>query len=345
MRKALGDSGDQQKYIKTIRGRGIQFSAQIEIIDNIGSNNSQETSLEDADHKPIKKKTNNNLKFLYVIIGILILIVGTLFLKSGPTETITQSTTSSINAPYSIAVMPFADLSEAGNQEYFGDGISEEILNMLTTVSQLSVTSRTTSFSLKGQNFSTPEIANKLGVNYIVEGSVRSSGNRIRITAQLIDAQNDIHMWSENYDRELNDIFAIQDEISLAIADALKVELVGNILNEDVPTQNMEAYALYLQGHQYFLNRGMGDEIERISNLKSSNLLLEQAVSIDPSFAEAWADLAAAYVVLPSYFPDEISFNAIADKAADAANKAIALQPNSSQAWTIKGFINSNRYL
>lgn len=134
--------------------------------------------------------------------------------------------------------MPFVYLSSEKNQEYFGDGISEEVLNMLASIDQLNVTSRTTAFSLKGQQLSIPEIAERLNINYIVEGSVRRSNDRIRITAQLIDTRNDRQLWSENYDRELTNIFSIQDGISQQIVTALELELIGNNRISNVPTRN-----------------------------------------------------------------------------------------------------------
>lgn len=332
-RKILGDDGEQQRFIKTARGRGFQFIAPVKT--NIDRRTSSNKIL-----PPSLTSQLNKSVALYAVIACLIFIIGLLVFNN-----YSSRATSSMrdDGSFRIAVMPFVDLSADGNQEYFGDGISEEVLNVLTSIDELNVTSRTTAFSLKGQNLSIPEIAEKLNVNYIVEGSVRSSGNRIRITAQLIETRTDSHLWAENYDRELDDIFAIQDDISEKIASALRVELIGGDDIRTTPTTNIEAYTLYLQGHQLFLNRGTGDIRKNINNLENAIELLEQAVTLDPNFAEAWADLATSNIILPSYFDKKYSFESVAPRATEATNKAISLKPTLSQAWAAKGFIHLNQ--
>jgi len=188
--------------------------------------------------------------------------------------------------------------SEDPANEYFSDGISEELLNVLVKVSGIKVASRTSSFAFKGTNISIPEIAAQLKVDHVLEGSVRKAGNKVRVTAQLIEVRNDRHLWSETYDRELEDIFAIQDEISGHIVDALKVALgageqqamsmAGN------PTENLGAYELYLQGRYFWQRRGE-------ENIRRAIQLFKQATDMDPGFARAWSGLAAAYVTLPAY--------------------------------------------
>lgn len=336
-RKILGDDGEHQKYIKTTRGRGFQFIKNVTVFNGQStSKNENNTSIISSQ---IKKYT-----VIYIVIAVLIFVIGLLlynqyqFTENNDGNR-TQEINTTSNAPFSIAVMPFVDLSANGDQEYFGDGISEEVLNVLTSVKDLDVTSRTTAFSLKGQNLSVPEIANKLKVNYIVEGSVRSSGDRIRITAQLIDTRADRHLWSENYDRELDDIFAIQDDISQKIADALQVELTGSSAVGTVPTRNIEAYALYLQGHQLFLNRGTLNVADNIINIERAIQLLKQAVALDPSYAVAWADLATTYIVLPSYYNKKYSSSIVVPLATEAADRAISLDENLSQAWAVKSLV------
>jgi len=227
-----------------------------------------------------------------------------------------------------IAVMPFADMSRDRSQEYFGDGMAEEILNVLATVDGLRVTSRTTAFSLKGENLSIPEIAERLNVNYVVEGSVRSDGNFVRVTAQLIDVANDAHLWSETFDRELKGIFAIQDEISLAITNALKVRLLGAQIGK-VPTDNMEAYDVYLQAIRKY-------DVPDWDKIKEAQALLSRAVELDPDFADAWAGLANGYRAETVYGDlDDAEIDQRLSMAIEAANRATLLDPDNLIAATI----------
>ncbi len=231
----------------------------------------------------------------------------------------------------SIAVLPFSDLSPDGDQEYFSDGISEEILNVLVRVDGLVVASRTSSFAFKGQASNIPEIARELGVDHILEGSVRKAGNRVRITAQLIDTATDRHLWSETYDRELTDIFEIQDEISNAIVVALKGPLgVGEApVSYQAGTENIEAYQRYLQGRHFFFLRGEANLLAAIEHFK-------EAVVLDPGFARAWADLAATYSITGSY-TEKMTNDFYFPLAVEAADEAIRLDPTLAVAWVVKG--------
>jgi TolB-like protein len=198
-----------------------------------------------------------------------------------------------------IAVLPFVNMSDDKSQEYFSDGISEELLNVLSPVEGLRVSSRTSSFAFKGVNRNIREIAAILGVNYIVEGSVRKAGNRVRITAQLIDTNADQHMWSDTFDRELIDIFTIQDEISRAIVSALR-EALGlaetTVVAVSEATQNMDAYDLYLQA------KGL-DTVMTTDSRKLKVEMLQQAVEKDPGFTRASISLANALMSLPNTWP------------------------------------------
>ena len=233
----------------------------------------------------------------------------------------------------SIAVLPFADLSPEGDQEYFSDGISEELLNVLVRVEGLKVASRTSSFAFKGQGtLSIPHIAGELNVRHVLEGSVRKSGDTIRITAQLIDANTDVHLWSDTYDRTLTteNIFGIQDEISKAIVTALR-ETLGAELGEakmpEINTENLDAYELYLKAHLGFLDR-------RASNIPTTISLFEQSVAADPGFARAWAGLAAVRSVAPSWGVNDQDYLALADVA---ARKAIVLDPDLALPYAVLG--------
>lgn len=240
----------------------------------------------------------------------------------------------------SVAVLPFANLSGDPSQDYFSDGMSEELLNLLAQVPRLKVAARTSSFAYKGQNVDVRRVARELGVDTVVDGSVRSSGDRIRITANLVDAESGLYIWSETYDRQLADIFAIQDEIAAAIVQELKLELGGESSptamgqHEKPPTQNVEAYQLYLQGRHFWKRRGE-------ENIRRAIDLYQQAVGLDPAFARAHAAIAAAYVVLPGYanLPKDEPY----ELAVTSARQALALDPNIGEAHAVLAQINSDR--
>ena len=189
--------------------------------------------------------------------------------------------------PNSIAVLAFVNMSSDPEQEYFSDGLSEELLNLLTRIPELRVVARTSSFSFKGQNLEVPEIAKRLKVAHVLEGSVRKSGNQVRITAQLISTEDGYHLWSKAYDRALDDIFAVQDEIAAAVVAQLKVTLLGGI--PMVEETDPEAYELYLRANDYF-NRGLGDP-----SIVIAAELYEQVLEIDPAFVLGHVGLAKAY--------------------------------------------------
>jgi adenylate cyclase len=228
----------------------------------------------------------------------------------------------------SIAVLPFVNMSTDAEQEFFSDGISEELLNLLVRVEGLKVASRTSSFTYKGSSLNLADIAEELQVDHVLEGSVRKADNRVRITAQLIDAKTDRHLWSDTYDRELTDIFGIQDEIANAIVDALRTELGvltdAATVSATVVTENLDAYQLYLKARGLFLAR---------AELETSVALFEQAVALDPQFAQAWADLAAIYSVVESWGIVDRDYFALSLEAADTA---LELDPSLSTPWAAK---------
>ncbi|MCK5367874.1 MAG: tetratricopeptide repeat protein, partial [Cyclobacteriaceae bacterium] len=190
----------------------------------------------------------------------------------------------------SIAVLPFVNMSSDTEQEFFCEGISEEIINTIVQLPDLRVAGRTSSFCFKGKNEDLRSIGNTLGVSKILEGSVRKSGNRVRITAQLVEASNGFHLWSKKYDRELDDVFKIQDEISAEIANQLKITFAGakSIPISRQQTKNVEAYQLYLKGRSLFYQRGM--------SLFEALKCFRSALEIDPNYALAYSGLADAYV-------------------------------------------------
>jgi adenylate cyclase len=225
----------------------------------------------------------------------------------------------------SIAVLPFVDMSQAKDQEYFCDGISEEILDALAKVDGLRVVARTSSFSFKGKNADVSEVANKLNVENVLEGSLRREGNRIRITAQLINARDGFHLWSETYERDLKDVFAVQDEITRSIVDALKIKLA--VAPPPRARQNTEAYDLYLQG-LYFSNKS--DE----EGLRKSLNFFQRALDKDPNFARAWIGIAKAWIWLADAYVKPLEAYA---KVKEAASKALALDEHNAEAHCYLG--------
>ena len=238
----------------------------------------------------------------------------------------------------SVAVLPFVNMSSDPEQEYFSDGLSEELLNRLAKNDQLHVAARTSAFQFKGQNLDIADIGRQLKVAHILEGSVRKSGNKLRITAQLIQVDNGFHLWSETYERELDDVFTIQDDISKAISRALAIELgtTSSAPGNTQPTTNLEAYNHYLQAR--FLLAQRGDE-----NMRKADELFNKAVTLDPAFSEAWSGLAFNSALLYSYSPT-VSLEESHEKTMNAAHHAIELDPRNAEAYTAIGRTLSNTW-
>ncbi len=233
------------------------------------------------------------------------------------------------DANVSIAVLPFRDMSSAQDQAYFGEGIAEELLNALVKVEGLDVASRTSAFSLVDENLDIPAIAAKLGVAHILEGSIRTSGQKVRVTAQLIEVSKDVHLWSETYDGSLDDIFQIQDEITSKIIEALKVQLVSAepFSFAQRLTGNAEAYQLYLQGRHLWRQRNA-------ASLREAIRIFKLSVELDPQFHQAWSNLAIAYLNLADYddtFKSEEGF----ELGLAAAEKALGIEPQSTEAMIV----------
>jgi adenylate cyclase len=228
---------------------------------------------------------------------------------------------------HSICVLPFANMSGDAEQEYFSDGISEDITTDLSRISALEVIARNTAFTFKGTSLDVPSIARRLGVSHILEGSVRKAGNRVRITAQLIDGKSGAHLWAERYDRDLTDIFAIQDEISKAIVGALKLKLLPDEKKaiEQRGTTSAEAYNLYLMARQYWVTGNHGD-VRRESRVVR---ICQRAVEIDPNYARAWALMALAQANLRFGFGHE------GDGGIAAAQRAVAIDPTIAEAHCV----------
>jgi TolB-like protein len=233
----------------------------------------------------------------------------------------------------SIAVLPFVDMSEKKDQEYFSDGLSEELIDMLTKVPQLRVPARTSSFFFKGKQTTIADIAKALAVAHVLEGSVRKSGNTLRVTAQLIRVDNGYHVWSETYDRKLDDIFKIQDEIAEAVVAALRVHLLTvqqRSPKNELHTENFEAYDLYLQGKQSY---NQAD----VAGYQRAVTAFQAAIALDPGYAAAYADLALAQYWLSDQTGGIPGYeSALAD-----AEKAVALAPGLAAGYSARGFVRA----
>ncbi len=225
----------------------------------------------------------------------------------------------------SVAVLPFTDMSEKHDQEYFSDGLSEELIDVLSKIPNLRVPARTSSFSFKGKSATVGEIGTALGVTHVLEGSVRKSGDHVRITAQLVRTDNGFHLWSQSYDREVRDVFAVQDDIANAVAEQLKTALLAPA-DAGRQTTNSEAHNLYLKG-RYLMG---GDSA---AELKQAADLYQQAVQLDPNYAQAWAWLAYAYIRQVAQ-GSEVVMPAMHQKAMQAAQRAIELDPTLPEGYT-----------
>ena len=290
---------------------------------------------EDVDRsQSITSQTGRKLDYVIITCLVLVaaLIIGRPYLPGADHQTNVAEQKAA--AGNSVAVLPFADLSQEGDQEFFADGISEEILNALVGIPDLKVAGRTSSFSFKGRNEDLREIGAALGVNHVLEGSVRRSGTKLRITAQLIRGEDGFHLWSETYDREIADIFEIQDEIARSVADQLAVSL-GLSSKPLVPdrTEDLVAYENYLRARQLFLQRGK-------DNLDLALLLLNEATARDPDFAPAWGVIASIYAVYEAYQADQPAkeiyeqWHAIGRAA---AGRAIYLNPEDGLGHMLRG--------
>jgi TolB-like protein/lipoprotein NlpI len=288
---------------------------------------------------PMAKKTGEKLN--HVVVAALVLALGYFVFDKfvlGPNRDTSGSATTvqvgqqqpaeteSARADNSIAVLPFVNMSSDEEQEYFSDGLSEELLNLLAGIPELNVAARTSSFSFKDKDLEVPEIASRLKVAHILEGSVRKHGDQLRITAQLIQADNGYHLWSESYDRQLDNVFQIQEDIASAVVDALKITLLG----EAPKTRKTDpaAYQLFLEG-QYLKRQISSDSLNRAIEA------FKQAVEIDPAYVPAWAELADTYLWGGGL--DELSHEETSALADQAVQTAISTDPDYAFAYYVRG--------
>ena len=265
------------------------------------------------------------------VLTLLFLLGGGLFWRyQHVSETVSVAATPELIAPAavvtndkSIAVLPFVNMSSDQEQEYFSDGLSEELLNLLAQVPQLRVIARTSSFSFKGKEADIAEIARRLNVTHVLEGSVRKSGDTLRITAQLIRTADSSHLWSQTFDRPVTDVFKVQDEIAAAVVNELKIKLLNAA--PKAKTTDPKAYALFLQA------REIGRQFTEVG-FEQSNNLYQQVIALDPGYAAAWEGLASNYC--NQAFSGLRPVDEAIELAREAVNKALTLEPNSASAYS-----------
>lgn len=304
LRRVLGETPGEHRYIATVPGRGYKFVAEVKA-------RPERTS-------PDPAPTRRPKVLAVVAMSLVLLVVVAALAWRGRGQTITKAT---VPAQPSIAVLPFVDMSAEQDQAHFAEGLSEEILNLLARAGTLRVTARTSSFSFKDQNADIRTIAQRLTVSHVLEGSVRKSGGRVRITAQLIDGATSAHVWSDTYDRDVNDIFGVQREIASAVTEALHVTL-SSTGPRRAETSSTEAYEHYLQGRHLFYRRSGSDLLQAKSHF-------EKAVQLDPAYGRAWSALAGVYFVgrfEHLELPNEM------EHWREAAERAIALAPELAEA-------------
>jgi len=321
IRKVLGD--ESREMVRTVPRRGYLLDVPV--------------SIHKRGEAPVAQTTSDDLvrnrrpsRWSVGAAIILALAVTVTWWNSGrqKIEERVPTVVSDFAVPASIAVLPFADMSPEGDQEYFGDGISEEILNLLAQTPELTVIARTSSFSFKDQAADIEAIARKLNVANVLEGSVRKDGNLIRVTAQLVSAANGAHLWSHTYDYPLDDIFALQSEIATAVVDALKVELLTAIT--EPRATDPEVYSLYLQG-RYFVNRRDVDSLEK------ALAAFQQALAIDPDYAPAWNGLSITYSFQTTGGVRSQDEGFALSR--EAAERALALDSNMATAWSSVAYL------
>jgi TolB-like protein/DNA-binding winged helix-turn-helix (wHTH) protein/Flp pilus assembly protein TadD len=310
LRKLLGDVDPNPTYIATIPRKGYRLMARVVPVGTAGA------PVSVTEPAGVRPSLSDRRKVMPLILGgaALIAIAAGWFIWTR----IQPFNGSAGSADKSVAVLPFVDMSEKKDQEYFSDGLSEELINHLSRSPGLKVIARTSSFQFKGRNEDVRSIAGRLGVAHLLEGSVRKAGQELRVTTQLIRASDGVHLWSQTYDRNLADIFKVQDEISERVANALNATLAvtGQPIGQE---SDVEAYNLVLEGNYYKARRTKGDVEKAIQ-------LYRKAIDIRPNYALPWARLASAYLIL-----EEAKGTPSAEdnaKVLAALDRALRLDPN-----------------
>jgi TolB-like protein/DNA-binding winged helix-turn-helix (wHTH) protein len=284
LRRVLGERPGEHRYIVTVPGRGYRFVA------GVTTREIEEELLATAPELHTLPVSARRRTIAAAALALLVLATAGLFLLLKPAPTAPQLSAATGQRTKSLAVLPFVDMSGEQDQAYFADGLSEEILNLLAQSSSMRIIARTSSFSFKDRHdLDIETIARKLNATHVLEGSVRKSGRRLRVTAQLVDATTSAHLWSQTYDRDLTDIFSVQDEIAAAVTDSLHAKLQDGKEVQRADTTSEQAFEQYLNGRYFFNRRGESDVLRARS-------YFEKALQMDPKYARAWAGLAGTYL-------------------------------------------------
>ena len=361
LRVALGDTADTPRYIETLPRRGYRFIAalepeparapepeaqpQPESAAGVRPGDVQPArNMEDSPRQTAVPPRTGRRRYIALLTALTLALVGVavvrVWISREPAREPAVTVTPGFSPPpHSVAVLPFVNISGDGDQEYFSDGLSEELINLLAKVPELRVPARTSSFYFKGKQATIADIAKALAVAHVLEGSVRKSGGTLRITAQLVRADNGYHVWSETYDRKLGDIFKVQDEIADAVVTALRVHLLPMqqpSAQDELHTANLAAYNLYLQGRQSY---NQGDA----AGYQHAVIAFQAATTLDSRYAAAYADLALAQFWLTddSTSGDLAADVAGFDSALAAAEKAVALAPGLAEGYSARGFLRT----
>jgi TolB-like protein/DNA-binding winged helix-turn-helix (wHTH) protein/Tfp pilus assembly protein PilF len=340
LRDALGDDPREPRYIAGLRGRGYQIVAAVKELEaepTVSPASEPPTSRAEPS-APRLESRRNRLLLIVVLVGFVLAFGWILADKLWISKQIAQEKPATATAALpaisekSIAVLPFVDMSEKKDQEYFSDGLSEELIELLGETPGLRVIARTSSFYFKGRVEKLETIAAELRVANILEGSVRKSGDRLRVTAQLVRADTNEHLWSETFDRDLRDVFTVQDEIASAVVTALRVHLLPMqpAARDELRTGNLEAYYQYLQGRQSY-NQGNAVGYQRAVTA------FQAATALDPRYAAAYADLALAQF----WWADSTDTPFELESALAAAEKAVVLAPELATGYSARGFLRA----
>jgi len=353
LRKAFGENPQDGRYIATVPGRGYRFVADVREIATLRKNgrdlgeipalapieldsyesrergSPETTSTGRHLLTPSTQDRSNSTKLLLAVLCVLVLAAIGGYFSMRRTRT-TASPTQSV----SIAVLPFTDLSPGKDQEYFSEGLAEELINDLAKVPKMRVIARSSSFQFKGKNEDLRVVARKLGVGNVLEGSVQRDGNRIRIMAELVKADDGFQLWSATYDRKMEDVFNVQDEIARSATEALQVKLVGTNVGAVIPsehTPNSQAYQAYLQAQTFF---GSGEDK---ANLERALASADEAIKLDPSYAPAWALRSYVRIMMAASNATDVPDGYA--RAREDAKHAIALDPRLATGYLALGWI------